>query len=52
MGYRCSPCEKRLTYFWFEAIKLPDWQAYFNHQKVALDERLLKLQDVWKRINL
>ena len=30
----------------------PDWQAYFNHQKVALDERLLKLQDVWKKINL
>ena len=30
----------------------PDWQHYFTQQKVALDERRIKLQEEWKRINL
>lgn len=30
----------------------PDWQHYFTQQKVALDERRIKLQEEWKRINI
>ena len=31
---------------------ISDWQLYFDNQKVALDERLAKLMNAWKRINL
>ena len=31
---------------------ITDWQLYFDNQKVALEERLVKLNEEWTRINL
>ena len=31
---------------------ITDWQLYFDNQKAALEERLVKLNEEWTRINL